>query len=253
MSTIGKEVLSEEHLHFEEIPDSNEPQSVSIKLSEDNPMIIKNGNMTFRTEQLEQAKLKVDSLLIYYKGYYGFEKYNARAYQNTYELTIRIPSISFDSLIYDLENGIGQLESNYFSARDVTEEYLDLKMRLKNKQAYLDQYRALLLKSKSIKDVLEVQEKIRLLEEEIESSLGRINYLENQVQLATLQLELYQRVSSKEGDSEGFFTRIKNAFSNGIQMFLSAIVGLIYVWPFLLLFLLLFWVRKPLINNFRKK
>ncbi|NJK85980.1 MAG: DUF4349 domain-containing protein [Bacteroidales bacterium] len=45
-------------------------------------------------------------------------------------------------------------------------------------------------KQKSISEILEIEEKIRGIEEEIESSQGRLNYLNSQVDFSTLDLNI---------------------------------------------------------------
>ena len=74
---------------------------------------------------------------------------------------------------------MGELKVKNISAKDVTEEYVDLKIRVGNKLAVLAQYKVILQKAISIEEILEVNEKIRRLEEEIESKKGRIRFLDD--------------------------------------------------------------------------
>ncbi|WP_083391928.1 DUF4349 domain-containing protein [Epilithonimonas lactis] len=59
-------------------------------------------------------------------------------------------------------------------------------MRLENKLTYLEKYRDLLKKSNSTKDILEIQENIRALEEEIESSKGRLKFIDDKVKYSII-------------------------------------------------------------------
>ena len=59
----------------------------------------------------------------------------------------------------------------------MTDQFIDLETRLENKRNYLKRYNDLLLKANSIKEILEIEEKIRALEEEIESATGQLKYL----------------------------------------------------------------------------
>ena len=152
--------------------------------------IIKNGNISFEVDDLKNSKSSVDTILKKLNGYYENEQFSSYGNQNNYSLKIRIPNLRFDTLILLLENGKGKLLDKTISAKDVTEEYMDLNIRLTNNLAYLNQYQEILKKAKSIKEILEVQEKIRSLEEEIDSKKGRIKFLNDKVQFSTVMLEL---------------------------------------------------------------
>ena len=81
---------------------------------------------------------------------------------------IRIPSDAFESFIEALVQIEAEIEYQNISSKDVSEEFIDLETRLKNKHSYLLRYRELLGEAKNVQDILEVEEKIRLITEEIE-------------------------------------------------------------------------------------
>ncbi len=215
--------------------------------------MIKNGNLVFEVTKLEETKTEIDDLIKSLDGYYENELY--RAFSNTisYTLKIRLPSINFDTLINKLEKGIGELKSKNISTIDVTEEYVDLNIRLENNLAYLRQYQEVLKQAKSVKEILEVQEKIRIIEEEIDSKEGRIKYLDDNVKYSTLTLEISELITRDLSGKPNYGRRIINAFNNGIQGFLNFIVAMVNFWPFLLLIVILLLGRKPILNRIRKQ
>ncbi len=213
--------------------------------------IVKSGRMKFKVHELDSVKGRVDSILKIYHGYYENEQFNTNGNSNSFVLKIRIPNVYFDSIILLFENGIGKLESKYLRTIDVTEEFVDLNIRLDNKLAYLNQYKQILQKAKSVKDILEIQEKIRRIEEEIDSNNGRLKYLNDKVKYSTLDLEISNRVSSKVASKPSFASRITSAFYNGFQGFFNIIIKLVGVWPFVLFMILLFLVRRPLVRRVR--
>jgi hypothetical protein len=214
--------------------------------------IIKNGNLSFEVDDLKNSKSSVDTILKKLNGYYENEQFSSYGNQNNYSLKIRIPNLRFDTLILLLENGKGKLLDKTISAKDVTEKYMDLNIRLNNNLAYLNQYQEILKKAKSIKEILEVQEKIRSLEEEIESKKGRIKFINDKVQFSTVMLELsaYNKV---EETGNSFFKSIKSAFQNGFQLLLNIIIGLVNLWPILLLITLIILMRKNIFSFFKRK
>ncbi len=215
--------------------------------------IIKIGGMTFEVPDLNRSKRKIDSLISEYKSYYENEQYNSYGDRISYSLLIRIPSERFDSLVNEFENGVGRLLTKNLNSRDVTEEYIDLKIRLDNNLLYLSQYREILKRAGSIKDILEVQEKIRRIEEEIESKKGRIQFFDDKVNYSTLNLEISELISPGLLIQPSFVRKMTNAFQNGIDGFLGFILVLVNLWPFLILGFLLVTFRKRLINLVRGK
>jgi len=132
-------------------PPENENQRVDEKSK-----IIKNGNMQFEVDELEKSKRKINDLLKKLGGYYENEVLNAYSHRKSYSLQIRVPNAQFDSLVVGLESGIGKLTNKSINTQDVTEEYRDLNIRLENKLAYLAQYKQILKKARTIKEILDV-------------------------------------------------------------------------------------------------
>lgn len=247
----GKEFISEEM--ETEPPRTAEPSSPDDHHLEKGTKVIRTGNMSFQVSKLNKAKSQVDSILSSVKGYYENEHYNAYGNRITYSLTLRVPNSKFDSLVQVLETGVGELRSKNISARDVTEEYVDLNIRLDNKLSYLQQYKTILSKAKSIKEILDVQEKIRRLEEEIESKKGRLKYLDDKVKFSTLHLELTETLSKVISNRPSFGLRIANAFKEGIQGFLNFVIAMVHLWPFIILLIVILLFRKRIWAKLRRR
>jgi hypothetical protein len=191
--------------------------------------IIKTGRMGIRVSRVGEARQRVDSLVAACGGYYADENYND-GYRYDLALTIRVPLARFDAFTAALEAGRGEVLYKNISARDVGEEYLDVQTRLANKRSYLERYRELLKRAATIRDILEVEQYIRRLEEEIESAEGRLRYLDNQVAYSTLELTLS---TEHRPDPNRFGTRVGKALSAGWRGLVGFVIGLIYLWPLL--------------------
>jgi len=256
-SSLGKYYPSEagqaDEEYMEMDPARTEEPNPSEYSLEKGSKMIKSGNMNFEVNQLENTKRKIDSLIRSVDAYYENEQYHAYGNRIAYSLQIRIPITKFDTIIEVLERGVGVLTSKNIRAQDVTEEYVDLNIRLDNNLQYLLQYQSILKRAKSIKEVLDVQEKIRRIEEEIDSKKGRLKYLDNQVNYSTLHLEISELISGDIANKPKFGRRVINAFNNGIQVFLSFIIALINFWPFLLLIGFLYFIRKPVLQRIKRR
>lgn len=214
--------------------------------------LIKTGNYNFEVDNLEKAKTKVDTLKAQFKSYYESELYNSYGNRVTYSIKLRIPNANFDGFVSELENGIGEVLSKKIHTDDVTAEFVDLNIRLNNNLAYLEQYREILKKAKTIKEILEVKEQIRILEEEIESKKGRLKYLADQVQYSTLHLEISQLISQKISKQPGFLLKISNAFRSGFNSFLGFIIGIVHLWPFIIIGFLIIVFRKKIASIYKR-
>jgi hypothetical protein len=195
--------------------------------------IIRDANLVLIVKDIVKSKTAVDSLVKEHKAYYSNETYNNTDYEHNCYLGIRVPAENLDALIAEIEKEIGEVYNKNINARDVTEEYIDLDTRLKNKRNYLNRYTELLKQAKTIKDILEIQTKIRELEEEIESTTGRLKYLSNQVNFSTLNLQLSKRTDIYlDPDKGSFGKRLKNSLVKGWYGLVNFLLFVIRIWPF---------------------
>ena len=98
-------------------------------------------------------------------------------------------------------------------------------------------YMDLLKQAKNMEEILNVQSEINGIQEEIESAAGRIEYLGHSSVFSTINLTYYQILNSsaKDNDKPSFGTELSNAFKNGWSWIGDLFVGLVSIWPLLLL------------------
>lgn len=253
--TVGKSHSSEAMNYDQEVeiepPRTAEPPAPDQL--EVGTKLIKTGNLNFDVSDLEESKSQVDSLIKAFDAYYESERYHSYGNRVSYYLLIRVPNEEFDPLVESMEDGVGKLQSKNINVQDVTEEYVDLNIRLENNLAYLEQYKAILKRATTTKDILEVQEKIRRIEEEIESKKGRLKFLDSRVKHSILEVEITELVSRSLGDKPGFGIRVTNAFKNGVELFQTFLLFLINLWPFFILALVILIFRKPIVGFFDRR
>lgn len=213
--------------------------------------IIRTGTMNLQVENMEEVKKDIDSLVKKYNAYYSNESLQNTDYEYSYSLTIRIPSVQFDGFIRDVESSNVDVTFKNIGGRDVTEEFVDIETRLQNKRNYLKRYNELVSRANTIKEILEIEEKIRVIEEEIESAQGRLNYLSNQTSFSTLSLNI-----SKEKKYEfrptrkvEFFERLKESLSGGWFGLINFLLFILRLWPVWLIVA----IFVPLWRKYRRK
>jgi hypothetical protein len=211
-----------------------EPPSENIDAKVvDKKKIIKDGRMGIKVDDLDASKHRVDELVRSYKGYYGNEGYNNTDYESSYNLQIRVPAESFEKFIAEIEAGAGEVSYKDINSRDVTDQFIDMETRLASKRAYHLRYSELLKQAKTVKDILEIEERMRKLQEEIESTEGRLRYLNDQVSYSTLHLTISKPKDFvfKPGDRINFMERLKQALSRGWYGFVDLLLFIIKIWP----------------------
>lgn len=215
--------------------------------------IIKNGNIGISVDNIEQARVEVYELINKYEGYCAEENYNI--YDNIYrrgnsykamqyDLQVRIPCDNFDAFIADIESCDGILESKMISISDVTTEFIDLEARLANKRKYLARYTEMLKSAKTISDITAIEEKIRVLEEEIESVTGRLKYLNHQVEYSRLHVAIEKKYYGSESNNQKVWKRLRNSVVSGARGFVEFLFVLVKLWPLVLAVVAIFFVIR---------
>lgn len=211
--------------------------------------IIKTGNLRFETQDLKKTRTSIVTALKNAKAY--IQKDNSgKTYNTEFEnLTIRLPSQNFDQLLSEISEGIAYFEEKTISQRDVTEEFVDINARLKAKRALENRYLELLKKAKDVKEMLQIERELANIREEIESREGRLKYLQSQVSESTLHIYFY-KTTVKTGVTASYGSKIINALKNGWNGISIFFLGLLTIWPFLILVGAgVFFMRRWIVKN----
>ncbi|MFY1046565.1 DUF4349 domain-containing protein [Chryseobacterium sp. GP-SGM7] len=224
----------------------SEQNSTSQKGNIISKKVIKNGDIEIQVGDIKKAQNQVSEILKKNKAYIQSERFNNNDISENLNLTIRVPHQNFDTLINSFSDGVGSVLSKNVSSDDVTEEYTDVSIKLENKKIYLEKYRDMLRSTKTTKDMLEIQENIRELEDEIDVSEGRLRFIDDRVNYSTLNLVLYkEKVRSSATSNIGFGSRFGDSFTEGWNSFVAFFLGIISLWPFFLLipFIIMIWKK----------
>jgi hypothetical protein len=109
--------------------------------------------------------------------------YMLRMTTNT--IVIRVPADKFDAAVEAIGR-MGMVVDKDVTAQDVTDQYLDLAMRLKNAKATQQKLVALLEKSQVVADTMEIEKEIQRITTEIERLEGQLNKLSHEVAFSIL-------------------------------------------------------------------
>ena len=102
-----------------------------------------------------------------------------------------------------------------------------------------------------MEEILQVQNEINEIQEEIESAAGRINYLSSASAMSTINLTFFQPMPgfTSTDETPSFLNRIATAFKNGTSWIGDLLIGLISIWPLMLILAVIYmgWkmARRP--------
>ena len=217
--------------------------------------IIKDGSLSMEIEDYKSTKTRIKSTVSKWEGYISSENETNDNYRISNDMVIRVPAEAFDSLISGLSELAQRIEYKRVNATDVGEEYFDIETRLKTKKKVENRYTEFLKEAKNIEEVLMVEDKLRVIREEIEAKEGRLRFLKNRIALSTLNLNIYQTLdyTYQPEQDPSFFQRILKAMHFGWKGLLAFIIGLVYLWPFLLILAIGFYILRWYLRRKRSR
>ncbi|WP_113923373.1 DUF4349 domain-containing protein [Cognataquiflexum aquatile] len=225
--------------------------SEKLLLSQDiSQKLVRSGGINFQSEDIEKDYAKIKSMLGGFNAYLENENQNNDNYRKSYNLSIRVPSERYDSLLNSISGIAFKVESKYSNVDDVTERYYDLQNRIQNKKELEIRYREILSKANQVKDILEIERNLNEVRTDIEMMEGQFNFLSKQIQFSSLQVQFYEELPYELNSpkKKGFWVRVFNALDNGWQVFLTVLVGLVTLWPFYfagaLIFVLVVYLKR---------
>lgn len=172
-------------------------------------------------------------------------------------ITIRVNNEYFHELVSALKGESIFTDRANVNSNDVTEEYVDIESRLKTKREVRERYVQILrTNTGTISEVIEAEEAIRKITEEIEAKEGRLRYLKDQVAYSTIDVQVYQKVdyiAQPTVYEKPYSEEMGDAFSSGWGEIKAIFIGLVTIWPILLLiFAVSFWKRRWIINTVKE-
>jgi hypothetical protein len=210
----------------EQGPGSSEP--VHFKTPE---KIIKTADIAFRVDDYKKSRIEIEKIIRAAKAYIADENEQNTSYSISNNMTIRVLNNEFDALLEKLTDVAAEINSKNVNARDVTAQFVDVQARLKTKKEVEQRYVALLQKANKISEILEIEEKLRVIREEIEAKEGELKLLTDQVSYSTINLNFYQTHEFEPSSQPGFFNRMGSAMASGWKGLLEFSIVFMHAWP----------------------
>ncbi len=216
------------------------------------PKIIKEGNLRFETNDLEPTYQKIIVAAKKQKATIQNDV-EGKDYQSVFRnIIVRVPSQNFDAFIKEISNGVTYFDRKEISSKDVTEEYIDIDARLKAKKILEIRYFELLKKANKVSEMIEIETQLASIREEIDAKEGQLRYMKSRISMSTISIEFYKTVAEESGATSSFGSKLWNAIVSGFNSISTFFIGIIQLWPFILIFVLGFYFIRKRIKNKNK-
>ncbi len=153
-------------------------------------MVIQNVQMTLAVDSVDQAVERALQIAGDAKGYVQSSNVTRGNGDDARSgnMVLRLPAGELDKAIKQLRALAAEVRDERVTGQDVTAEFADLDIQVKNLEAAETQLRTLMAKMEKPEDVLRVFNEITRIRGEIERMKGRMNQLSTNVALATVTL-----------------------------------------------------------------
>ena len=216
--------------------------------------IIRNGSLRLEVRGLDEALSAIRSATEKAGGYVtnesqGKDEYGAR--QGS--ITCRVPAASLDKALAQFQ-ALGRVEGVNVTAEDITEQYFNLEIRLRNQRDLETRFRALLDKpGNKVSDLLEIEREMARVRGEIDELEGRKRFWDSQVSLSTLTIQLHEPRPAIVGGGGGILGTLKSAFRQLGENLVETIAWLIASLGVIVPAVLALWVAWRLWRAIRSR
>ncbi|WP_312095776.1 DUF4349 domain-containing protein [Niallia sp.] len=195
-------------------------------------MVIYNVNLSIQVKGYQQVEANIQSKATELGGYVVESSiYDSGSEYINGTIIVKIPQAQFQSYIKEVEKNSIKVTEKSVTGNDVTEEFVDLESRLKAKEAVEKRLLTLMDQADKTEDLLKISNDLATVQEEKEQILGRMKYLQNNVDYSTVTIQLQEELVKvdviKDKDSLNTWQKAKSQFVstvNGVISFLSGVV-----------------------------
>jgi Domain of unknown function (DUF4349) len=156
-------------------------------------------------------------------------------------LTIRVPAARFDEARAEIRRLGLRVQSERIQAQDVTKQYVDQEAGLRNLRAEENQFLAILKQARTVKDTLDVSEKLGEVRGQIEQQQAEFEALSKQIETAaisvSLESEAETRVFGLDWRPLYQFKLAAREGLDGLANYASAMAEAVFMLPTVLLWL----------------
>ncbi|MCB0989083.1 MAG: DUF4349 domain-containing protein [Microthrixaceae bacterium] len=160
-----------------EVPDGAEVPGVRRE-------VIYKADMVVRVDDVEKAADQARDLVTEAGGFVGQQTSTLEGDREV-SITLRIPVGDFDAVLGDLAE-LGEVLEKQLDAQDVTDQVVDLEVRISRTEVSAQRLRELLAEADGVLNLLAIETELTNRETQIEQMKGQLQVLRDQVDMSTV-------------------------------------------------------------------
>jgi hypothetical protein len=113
------------------------------------------------------------------------------------KLAVRVPAVGLEAALSAFKKVAVRIEREQISTRDVTREFYDNEAHMRNLRAEEQQYLAIMKQAHTVKDTLEVSEKLSDVRDRIERLQTQVQLMTHDIEMSVVTIELSQESDAR--------------------------------------------------------
>ncbi len=217
--------------------------------------LIKTVHLTAETEDYDALLTGLDQQITELGGY--VESRETDTYRRrSCAMTVRVPADSLDGFVEHVSAN-ANVTSSTETADDVTLEYVDTEAKVTALETEQERLLELLANAESLSDILEIEARLSDVTYELERYASQLRTLANQVDYATVYLNLYEVETLTPTEDPTVWQRITSGFAETLDDLGEGITDL-FVWvvvnsPYLLVWAVVICLLVLVIRKISRK
>lgn len=218
-------------------------------------------NMSAETEDLDAMTAALDEKITALGGYvedqrvYNGSAYSSRRYRSA-SLTIRVPAEDVENFTEEV-SGIANVVSKETNREDVTLRYVATESRMTALQTEEARLLELMAQAENMTDLLEIEARLTEVRYELESVTSQLRLYDNQIDYATIYLDIEEVQEYTPVEEPTFWERIRDGFKSSLkglgESVLDLVVFVITCSPYLVVYGGIILLIVLLVRHVRKR
>jgi anti-sigma factor RsiW len=204
-------------------PPGSQPQKTFPEF--DGRKIVRTAQLALDVDQFDDASRRLVQIAERAGGFVADSSYAEENGVPVGSFTLRVPADRFAAVLADLET-LGDVTRRQISGQDVTEEFVDLRSRIRNLERHEQRLLSFMDRATKVSDLLAIEEQLARVRGEIEQLTGRMRFLERSADLATVAVAVKQKAKKTSGalwDISGTLSKMRAAFLATIQQIFAVV------------------------------
>ncbi|MFH0241812.1 DUF4349 domain-containing protein [Streptomyces sp. HK10] len=185
--------------------------------------VIRTASLTVTAENVPEKLARARAVVETAGGYVADEDTGSDSEgHDRSRMTLRVPPEEYQGVLDELA-GLGKQVERKVSAKDVTDQVVDVESRIKTQKASVERVRKLMDEAGALSDVVTLEAELSSRQADLEALQSRLKSLESRTGMATVTLVLREPdaepVEREEDDTPSFL----DALAGGWQAFVSTV------------------------------